>query len=430
MKRLNWAVIWLFIALVCCVLEGAVRKWVVGDKSWMANLAYFSKDIAFTAAMVAAPRMPNRLALASYPWFIGGLLLSILGAMLSTLSGFSPLGAILSFRVFFLLPLVAWQAGQVLPPDTIRRVARWLAWLAIPMAILGVIQFFSPSGSFINRYSTGEEIATTGFSERIRATGTFSYISGLYVFANYAVWAGIVAITLADTKRQRQIGALGLIAGIACTLVTVSRSTMLISVAVLAAWLFLGGKALANLKPVALIIAVAGVGLYMSGYLEQANEVVSAVQTRSLRATDNFAERLIVEFSPIYDAFVLAPLGNGFGSEQAGRGGTVRVGSTYESPWGRLVMELGIVGLMGFVVSMGIAAIPIYRLLTAQRRGRLRTTAGVTAVVLLTNFLIGFQFNHVASFFFWFLTAALLALGNEDPAALAGGKQSELRSAA
>src|SRR4051794_12522745 len=93
----------LLVALLCCVLEGALRKWVVGDTSALGRLAYLSKDIVFFAIAMTGPVLPNRWGQLTKSFLGIGLSLLALGVATSSVSGFNPVGAILSIRSFFVL---------------------------------------------------------------------------------------------------------------------------------------------------------------------------------------------------------------------------------------------------------------------------------------------------------------------------------------
>src|SRR5687768_8507880 len=115
----------LLLSLVCCVLEGAVRKWVVGDDSFAAKLAYLSKYLVFSTFIVSLPKGKNRLATLGRPFLQVGLSLVLIGAAVSSASGIEPVGAIITILNVVVLPAAAWMAGRRLPADALRRFAWW-----------------------------------------------------------------------------------------------------------------------------------------------------------------------------------------------------------------------------------------------------------------------------------------------------------------
>jgi hypothetical protein len=407
------------LSLLCCVFEGAVRKWGVGDASIAARLAYLSKDIVMAGFLAAGACRPNVLTNIAQPFLQLGVGLLAFGAVVSSVFGIDPVGAMLTIRTFFLLPAAALAAGRLLPAESLRRFAIWIAILSVPIAALGVSQFYSASTSPINRYSTtGEDvnIATASVSQRVRATGTFSYISGMGEFAAMAVWAGIVTFTLARTQRERWLGYAALVAGMCCAFVTVSRGMALFSSGLVAVWAVAGGHFGRKAKS-AITIGIAGMAiLYLSASEDAGDEIVSTVYLRhSSTKNETVLGRLWDSYIVPFEAIDVAPFGNGLGSEQAARTlnvSTTRSGSTFESPWGRTIMELGVLGLLGSLITWGVVFAPLTAVYRTNQQGECRTVLGVTAALLLGRALMGFQFNHVAAYFFWATAAVVLALGN------------------
>jgi hypothetical protein len=423
---------------MCCVFEGALRKWGVGDTSVAGRLAYLSKDICLAGFLVLGAGRINVFSRLARPYLQFGLGLLAVGALASTLSGIEPVGAVLSIRTFFVLPVASWVAGRLLPSDALTRMARWLAMLALPMAILGAIQFYSSSASPINRYSTeGEDIATSGVGERaeeqrVRATGTFSYISGFGEFGPMAVWGGIVTFVTARSLRQRWLGYAGLVAGLCCAFVTVSRYTALVSLGLVAIWAGVRGRW--DRKAHALLM-IGGVTLVLLQATEQwnaADEVVSTVYARHVVATDDtFADRTWYQFVLPVQALEIAPLGAGLGSQQVATSladNARRPMGLFESAWGRIVLELGLAGLFGFLLTLGVAFAPLrsaYRLC----QGEPKIIVAITAGAALARAVVGFQFNHVGAYFFWAMAAAILALGNApQPQRAPGAPQPRIAS--
>ena len=78
-------------------------------------------------------------------------------------------------------------------------------------------------------------------------------------------------------------------------------------------------------------------------------------------------------------------------------------------------MELGLVGLLGFLVTLGAIFAPLRVAYRANKEGDGRTVLAVTSAALVASAILGFQFNHVAAYFFWATSAAVLALGNGIP---------------
>jgi hypothetical protein len=223
---------------------------------------------------------------------------------------------------------------------------------------------------------------------------------------------------MAQKARQRWLGYVAFFAACCCALVTVSRSVVLISLILIGSWALLGGQIRRKLEVVATIAVVGLVVLMATNRWNEASEVTSTVYLRNeATQNDSFGHRLWYQYvMPLY-AVEISPIGNGLGSEQAGRTvgpGAKRAGSTFESPWGRTVMELGVFGLVGFLVTLGVAFAPCKSIFQNLPNGGSKVMLAVTAASLATRALVGFQFNHVAAYFFWAMAACILAMGTEQ----------------
>jgi hypothetical protein len=397
-----------------------MRKWVVADSSIAGRMAYLSKDVVMAAFLVLGAGRGGGLTNIAEPFLVGGLILLGIGAVFSSLIGIDPIGAALTIRTFFVLPVACWTAGRKLPADSIRRFALWIAILSVPLALLGALQFFSPSKGWINRYSSeGEQIvSTSSVTERVRATGTFSYITGFGEFAPAAVWAGIVTFTLGRTKRERWLGYAAVVAGMCCAFVTVSRAVAIISLGLVVVWAVVGGNVGRKIQVAVTIGTAAFALLFLTGRWDDASEIATTVYQRhasvsqSHGAGDTILHRLWYTFIVPLDAIAMAPFGNGLGSEQGGRMFKSGLAWTFEGAWGRMIMEVGLPGLFGFVLTLGVVFAPLKAAYWKNPQNERKTVLAVTFAALLARAVVGFQFGHVAAYFFWSMGATVLALSN------------------
>ncbi len=412
-QRFAW---WVMLAsLLCCVFEGALRKWVIGDTSILARLAYLSKFICLSLFLIQLPRKKNYFADVTRHYLQAGVTLLCLGAFVSSFYGFDVEGAVLSVINFMLLPAAAWMGGRVLPSQSLMKYARTIVLLALAVAPLGIVQFYSPPSSPINRYSrAGESIATASISERVRATGTFSYISGFSEFATVAVWAGLLVVSTAKDRLWRNVGFSGLLAGYLCTFVTVSRGTALISLGLLVVWTIFGGNLAKKWQGAVMFILILAAVAVNLGAMEMTEEIITTVYRRHQGASDSLAWRIWYSFILPLDAIFASPFGIGFGSEVGGRFANTSAeaaGVVFESAWGRTVNQVGVFGLVGMLLTWGIAFVPPASLFRRASHGGFKSAAAITLAALGARAIVGYQFNHVAAYFFWSMAACALALG-------------------
>ena len=403
----------LMLALAMVVLEGAFRKWVplFGEGYWK-YLMYFSKEIIFAALLLFPKQSQPTPALKVFEkWLMPGCALLGLGALVSSFHGFNPVGALLTTRAAIVLPVVALLAVPRLAGLPVRRVALWLALFTIVNFALGVEQNRLPADHILNRYSeTGMNIVEV--ESGVRATGTFSYITGIGSLSSVGIWAGLILMGLAKTQWQR-IGAWAtLAAGFGCGLVTVSRGPVVVGVAIVAGWLFLSRESISVatrglIAGIFCVIVASGTGI-----TPVFSELGEGLMQRSEGASDTFNERAFGQLNETVSALKMAPLGNGFGTQQVGGvyAATGEAGfNGFESPLPRLVMETGALGLIGYLLVCAGA------ILALQRAKRQMPSAGGRAALLATQMLLlpmfygNLIFDHTASAFVWMIFAVVMA---------------------
>ena len=139
-----------------------------------------------------APRRLRRLfpqpraaaAHAAAPILYAGLAVGVASGLLEVFNPTLPnlLVGVLGFKAYFLYVPLLFVVPAAFPDDAalVRFLQRYVL-IAFPVGLLSVAQFFSPAGSVLNTYAQPTDISsisTFGSSTFVRATGTFSYISG------------------------------------------------------------------------------------------------------------------------------------------------------------------------------------------------------------------------------------------------------------
>src|SRR5579863_3808993 len=177
---------WLVAVLLAIVLEGGLRKWLLPPS--LHPVAYVSKDILALAFILRfgipghhaeLGRLRDRVMIAAcllLPCFFLGMTWSVAAAAMN-------------FKNAVLWPLFAICMSAWFDWNTLTKITRLLCFLCLGLAILGFLQFNSPVSADINKYAWHvmgkmERIATFGPSSGVRATGTFSYITGYATFAS------------------------------------------------------------------------------------------------------------------------------------------------------------------------------------------------------------------------------------------------------
>jgi hypothetical protein len=171
LRTLFWIYFWLLL------YEGALRKWLVPALD--APLLLIRDPVVFLIYYYA---WRNRLSFQSNPFFVPNLVLALAAAIISTAFGEgSALITIYGLRTDFLqLPLI-FIIPQIITREDVIVVGRFLLYSSIPIGLLAVAQFRSPTDSFLNKGAF-----VTHF-ESVRPSGPFSFISGLVYFFQFTV---------------------------------------------------------------------------------------------------------------------------------------------------------------------------------------------------------------------------------------------------
>ena len=411
----------LLTALALTVFEGAIRKWVIGSAfQFSSYLVYFSKDVVFALLLFFPVRGPFSAAQQTFGrWLVPGCFLLICGGLASLTQEINLAGTMLTIRALLFLPVVALLVAPRLRGMSLRSVALLLGLLTIFNFALGVMQNHMLPQDVVNRYATDTvEISTT--ETGVRATGTFSYITGMGIISVVGIWAGIVYVSLGVSLRQQMLGWAVLACGFGCGLASVSRGPVLIGSMMILAWLLFSGD-WASTKPRSVFAGILFLAILAS--VELTTTFLKLGQGLMLRAQtsgDTTQERGVGQFEEAVAALEMAPFGNGLGTEQIGRyhySQREMANTTFESQWGRLILETGAFGLVGYFV-IGAGAI-----LALQVAKKYTTGGGENAVLLATQLLFASMFftnlifNHVASAFVWMIFAAVLATCASRPQA-------------
>jgi hypothetical protein len=366
LRYIRW-LIWTYFGLL--LFEGALRKWALPS---LANPLLIIRDpvlLGIYALAFARGVFPtNRFVLA----------LAALGVLCLGATMFAPmlsLGVhVFGFRCNFLhLPLI-FVIGRVFDLNSVKVAGRWLLLLTLPMTALVVFQFRSAPDSWLNAGAGADAVQITLTGNKVRPSGTFSFVSGIIYF--YALATAFVIYGFVE-KRTYSLW-LTSIAGLCIPValaVSGSRSTVAMSIIVAAMFvlaLFLRpallGKAMKLIGIVAALVFVAGsLAIFKSSF----DEGVEAFGQRLKEAEhveggfEGFVNRFVRMFTkPLQFMFDMPLLGYGLGVG-TNVGAKLLTGQTdfvlAEDEWERVICESG--------PFLGIAYL-LVRLLMALQLGR------------------------------------------------------------
>lgn len=192
-------------ALIIALFEGAIRKWVMPGAQ---ELAYFLKDIFLFGAYLKFMISPD-LDVRSHRLNLPVLTLLVLGSLLlppalnSNIG--SPLLALYGVKIYlYYVPLVFMMPYLFRSKDEMVRQLTWFSMIAIPICVLGIIQFRAGASSPLNVYAQASEAGVSGFGfgEKVRITGTFSYITGHSTFIIFFSTLCIALLAIPQTRHK------------------------------------------------------------------------------------------------------------------------------------------------------------------------------------------------------------------------------------
>ena len=373
----KWA-IWLYIGLL--FFEGALRKWIFPGLSQPLLIVRDPVLLLIYGLALMSGIVPRS------KFIIFLAVLAVASVFTAFLSGQDNLWVTLyGIRSNYLHVPLIWVMAEALNRKDVEKIGSFILIVAIPMAILMVMQFKAPMGSWINRGVGDDDLGQIyGAAGHIRPPGFFTFITGPMVFFPLATAFLLYQVSMVQHRLTWWLLVL-LPSGIAIVLampISISRGTMIATVFVLVVFLIglvVGGmthalKRLPFLIATRLGVACALIGgiLAFTPLFKDAREVFmdrwdTAAAESQGDAVGSLITRVTAAFSQPIDVIERTPTfgyGIGVGTNVGARLLAGRTGFLLaEDEWGRVIMELGpLLGIafIGFrlclVVYLGVIA--------------------------------------------------------------------------
>jgi hypothetical protein len=346
--------VWLYFLLL--IFEGALRKWFL---PFLATPLLIVRDpIALWVTLTAV----NKGILKTNSFINAILIISIASFLAAILLGHGNVAvALFGLRILVIHFPFMFAMGAITTEEDVIKIGKVTLWIAIPMAILIGLQFYSPQTAWVNRGVGGDE-SGAGFSGALgyfRPPGTFSFTNGnALFFAFTAMFVFYFLINIDKVNKYLLMGAT--IALIASIPLSISR-TLIFSVAVCAAFLLFS---LSRKPQYAGKVVFGGIGiLVLLAVISQLPLFQTAMEATLVRfTTANEGEGGLVQ-GVIGDRYFGGMIGAVTNSAQLpffgyGLGMGTNVGAmllsgklTYliaEGEWGRLIGEMGL--LFGLLI--------------------------------------------------------------------------------
>lgn len=176
LKKLIWAY---FLLLI---FEGALRKWVLPGLS--TPLLVVRDPIALWIIVLAW----RQGLLPATPLLFGMIIITTISLFATILFGHGKLWVgLFGARILMLHYPVIFAIGRVFTREDVVKVGKATLWIAIPVAVLTVLQFYSPQSAWVNR-GVGGDLDGSGFSGALgffRPASIFSFTTGTTLFYGF-----------------------------------------------------------------------------------------------------------------------------------------------------------------------------------------------------------------------------------------------------
>lgn len=406
------------VAFFTVLIEGAIRKWLLPQGQ---ELVYFLKDVFLVGAYMKFYFAPDPELRASR-LRIPGMTIFVLTALVS-LSALNPninsfILSLYGLKIYFMyLPLAFMMPYLFRSRDEMVRQLTWYVMLAIPICVLGFLQYTSDKFSVINTFAAGtDEWGATGFGvgDRVRVTGTFSYLTGHTTFIIVFYTLSMILLSLKETKWKWLIASavLPLLAGNAlmggsrASVATVGFVTLGFTLAAL------GGK-LATTKNFVIVLVVGGL-LSMGGITYFFADALAHWEARSKTAGDTLRTRIVEH--PLNAMSMALDEGGifGFGIGSA-HPATEAIRQklklaqvkqrvpVFDNELGQVLVELGFVGFVAWYALRFLLLILSLNSFRASPPGVVRAFSLAAVLVTGPFLLMSVVYNHTANFFIFAL---------------------------
>lgn len=419
------------LALFIWVLfSGVVRKWLLpelADVIFFFNqvillgvyIGYFGEKLKYKSSLVI--KHPVNVFIA-FPLFWG-----VACAFNPQLP--SPIVGILGFIVhFYYIPMIFIVPEIFKTKEELINCIKTFVLFSIPILLLGVIQFFSPLDSSINKYVTETDVIPMGDFPRI--SSTFSFIGGYASYLHILILTLIYLLTLGLGKSSTKLTALYLILlgfSVLNLFMTGSRSAMLFTILAVSLYLLISGFLnFSNFKRYILRISLAAIFLLLIAISPVGRAAINAFLNR-FDQTDEITTRV----SDIYNLPInyfndIGFYGFGIGSTYQGSFALMKLLDipskghelvvAFEEEPAKMLVELGLVGFIMVYLLRFVFIKFFWDLYRKLKDENLKNLALISALFILPFFINVHKlvYNHTAHVFYWFVVGFLFLLPKLD----------------
>ncbi|MFW5761617.1 MAG: hypothetical protein ACOCXH_11610, partial [Cyclobacteriaceae bacterium] len=368
MRSLNIFSISLLFFFFWVLMEGALRKWFLPG---LASPIFFVKYIIGIILWLIIIIGRFRISKNAYP-FAGFYFFYVFYGLVEIFNFSvtrSPLLGIIGCAVHFGFSALFFAIPNALGnQEQLQKVIRSLNYIFIPIFLLGIVQYFSPPGDWINKY-VSDDMSVAVAGGNVRITTLFSYIAPYSVLLNYILLFFIFQILLI---RKLNIHSLVLMTafglGIINAFMTGARSLVFMAAIqfsiILLVYAFKSD--FKTFKRIFINIFIfASIGIFVILQSEEGASAYESFSGRTKRVND-IEHRVLDALNPFKFAEQAGIFGFGIGSAYQGAGRFMterwRMPGFFEEESERLLLEFGMVGF--FIIAMFRFSVMMYAIKT------------------------------------------------------------------
>ena len=169
--------VWIYFFLL--IFEGALRKWLVPSLATPLLVVRDPVAIWLIYQVWRKGKLTNTFLLTAM------VVITVISVITTLLFGHGNLPvAVFGARILLVHFPLMFVIGRIFKKEDVLEMGKMILMIAIPMALLIAVQFYSPQASFVNR-GIGDNAEGGGFSGAMgyfRPPGTFSFTTGVTLF--------------------------------------------------------------------------------------------------------------------------------------------------------------------------------------------------------------------------------------------------------
>lgn len=414
------------VAFVVALFEGAIRKWLLPGGQ---ELVYFLKDVFLFGAYLKFFFSPDP-ELRAWRVNIPGTLIVVLSfALVPAALNFnigSALLAVYGLKIYlFYIPLLFMMPYLFRTKHEMIRQLAWYALIAIPICLLGLAQWRAGASSPLNVYAQQDLMQDTnvsgfGFGEKVRITGTFSYITGHMTFVIFFSSLAVALLAVQETRWKWLLlwVCLPLLAGNA--MMNGSRAVMYVIGLVLVGFTVasVSGKLGTSKNFTAMLVAgflvcmAAGAYFFFDAYANYS--------TRARASGDSLYFRTVEHpLSAIENALVAGGMtGYGIGTTHPATEGIRRAlkipaphdkPPVYDMEVGQILVEVGVFATLAWYALRIVILLAVWKAYFACQNLWLKPIVLMAALLNLPYLQMGVVYNHTSNLLLFGVTGLAFA---------------------